>query len=177
MGYTDAALQAKTTLNGKTYYWQQTLGTSMSTPVVAGSVALWLEANPQLTYNDVIRIIRQTAVVDDDVRQGDSVQWGAGKFDAYAGLKEVLREATTGIGGIKSQHADKPLVTACGQRAFRVLLAGAKQLRLSVYNLAGQRVMTQNANGDETTIDASAWANGCYILQVNGLPAQRITIY
>ena len=177
MGYTDAALQAKTTLNGKTYYWQQTLGTSMSTPVVAGSVALWLEANPQLTYNDVIRIIRQTAVVDDDVRQGDSVQWGAGKFDAYAGLKEVLREATTGIGGIKSQHADKPLVTACGQRAFRVLLAGAKQLRLSVYNLAGQRVMAQNANGDETTIDASAWANGCYILQVNGLPAQRITIY
>ena len=145
--------------------------------MVAGSVALWLQANPRLTYNDVIRIIRQTAVVDDDVRQGDSVQWGAGKFDAYAGMKEVLREATTDISGIKSQHADKPLVTSCGQRTFRVLLAGARQLRISVYNLAGQRVLTKDTNGDETSIDTSRWGNGCYILQVNGLPAQRITIY
>ena len=33
----------------------------MATPVVAGAVALWLEANPKLTCKDVARIIKETA--------------------------------------------------------------------------------------------------------------------
>ena len=49
LGYTDAGLQGKLKKGDKTYYWHQSLGTSMATPVVAGAVALWLEANPKLT--------------------------------------------------------------------------------------------------------------------------------
>ncbi len=177
MGYTDAALQAKTTVNGKTYYWQQTLGTSMSTPVVAGSIALWLQADPSLTYNDVIGIIRKTAVVDDDVRQGDSVQWGAGKFDAYAGLKEVLQHVSAGVRGVTASHTVKPIVTPCGWRTFRVLLAGAKRLNLRVYSLSGQCLLSSDSNGEEATVDATGWRDGVYLLQVNGLPAQRVAIY
>lgn len=177
MGYTDAALQAKTTVNGKTYYWQQTLGTSMSTPVVAGSIALWLQADPSLTYNDVISIIRKTAVVDEDVRQGDSVQWGAGKFDAYGGLKEVLRHVAAGVRGITAGNAAKPVVTPCGWRSFHVLLTGATHLSLRVYSLTGKCMLASDNNGEEATLNASGWSNGIYLLQVNGLPAQRITLY
>lgn len=177
MGYTDAALQAKTTVNGKTYYWQQTLGTSMSTPVVAGSIALWLQADPSLTYNDVIGIIRKTAVVDDDVRQGDSVQWGAGKFDAYAGLKEVLQHVSSGVRGVTASQTVKPIVTPCGWRTFRVLLVGAKRLDLRVYSLSGQCLLSSDCNGEEATVDATGWRDGVYLLQVNGLPAQRVAIY
>lgn len=177
MGYPDAALQAKTTVNGKTYYWQQTLGTSMSTPVVAGSIALWLQADPSLTYNDVIGIIRKTAVVDDDVRQGDSVQWGAGKFDAYAGLKEVLQHVSAGVRGVTASHTAKPIVTPCGWRTFRVLLAGAKRLDLRVYSISGQCLLSSDSNGEEATVDATGWRDGVYLLQVNGLPAQRVAIY
>ena len=65
MGYTPAALQAELKKDKKTYYWHQSLGTSMATPVVAGAIALWLEANPSLTYKDVVRIIKETAVKDD----------------------------------------------------------------------------------------------------------------
>ena len=36
----------------------------MATPVVAGAIALWLEANPSLTVKDVVRIIQQTARKD-----------------------------------------------------------------------------------------------------------------
>ena len=49
-----------------------------------------------MTVKDVIRIIQQTARKDNFVTNtGDPVQWGAGKFDAYAGLKQVLKEKET----------------------------------------------------------------------------------
>lgn len=168
----------QTTDNNK-YYWMEELGTSMATPVVAGAMALWLEANPELKVADAIRIIQATAVKDDDVKAGNPVQWGAGKFDAYAGLKMVLEEKEkTGIRGVKSaDDAAKPVITMTGNRSFRTYLAGAKQLQVRAFTLAGQLVDTKTANGDELDMNASAWEKGVYLIQVNGGSAQRIIIY
>ncbi|MDE6286119.1 MAG: S8 family serine peptidase, partial [Muribaculaceae bacterium] len=83
---------------GRTHYWKQEIGTSMSCPFVAGSIALWLEADPTLTVDRVREIIQSTATVDDDVLAADPVRWGAGKFHALEGLKEVIRTADAGIG-------------------------------------------------------------------------------
>jgi len=179
MGYTPAALQAKSDKDGKTYFWHQSLGTSMATPVVAGAIALWLEANPNLTYKDVVRIIKETAVKDSYVTStGDPVQWGAGKFDAYAGLKQVLLEKNeTGIQGVKTGQKESPIITMTGSRSFTIFLADAKQLNVRAYNLSGQLLHSQAASGYETNIDASSWAKGVYLIQVNGSPAQRIVIY
>lgn len=179
MGYTPAALQAELKKDKKTYYWHQSLGTSMATPVVAGAIALWLEANPSLTYKDVVRIIKETAVKDDFVKNtGDPVQWGAGKFDAYAGLKQVLKEKeANGIQGIKANEKETPILTMTGIRSFTVFLANAKQLNVRAYTLSGQLVHTNIAQGNETNIDASAWEKGVYLIQVNGSSAQRIIIY
>ncbi|WP_455084511.1 S8 family serine peptidase [Prevotella pallens] len=179
MGYTPAALQAELKKDKKTYYWHQSLGTSMATPVVAGAIALWLEANPSLTYKDVVRIIKETAVKDDFVKNtGDPVQWGAGKFDAYAGLKQVLKEkAANGIQGIKVNEKETPILTMTGTRSFTVFLSNAKQLNVRAYTLSGQLVHTNIAQGNETNIDASAWEKGVYLIQVNGSSAQRIIIY
>ncbi|WP_311550127.1 S8 family serine peptidase [Prevotella aurantiaca] len=179
MGYTNAALQAKTEQGGKTYFWHQSLGTSMATPVVAGAIALWLEANPNLTYKDVVRIIKETAVKDNYVTStGDPVQWGAGKFDAYAGLKQVLLEKNaSGIQGVKTEQKELPILNMTGSRSFTVFLANAKQLNVRAYNLSGQLVQSHVAKGNETNIDASSWEKGVYLIQVNGSPAQRIIIY
>lgn len=179
MGYTPAALQAKFEQGGKTYFWHQSLGTSMATPVVAGAIALWLEANPNLTYKDVVRIIKETAVKDNYVTStGDPVQWGAGKFDAYAGLKQVLLEKnTSGIQGVKTEQKELPILNMTGSRSFTVFLANAKQLNVRAYNLSGQLVQSHVAKGNETNIDASSWEKGVYLIQVNGSPAQRIIIY
>lgn len=179
MGYTSAALQAKFEKGGKAYYWHQSLGTSMATPVVAGAIALWLEADPTLTYKDVVRIIRQTAVKDEYVKNtGDPVQWGAGKFDAYAGLKQVLLEKNAnGIQGVKTEQREMPVLTMTGSRSFTAFLAKAKQMNVRAYTLSGQLVHSQVAQGNEININASSWEKGVYLIQVNGSPAQRIIIY
>ena len=180
LGYSDMALQGKLKKDKKTYYWHQSLGTSMATPVVAGSIALWLEANPTLTCKDVVRIIKETARKDDFVKNtGDPVQWGAGKFDAYAGLKQVLREKQTdGINGVRTtENKEVPVITMTGERSFTAFLAGAKQLTVRVYSLGGQLVHSLSAQGDELNVNASSWGKGVYLIQVNGSKAQRIVIY
>lgn len=180
LGYTDMALQGKLEKGGKKYYWHQSLGTSMATPVVAGAIALWLEANPSLTVKDVIRIIQQTARKDNYVTNtGDPVQWGAGKFDAYAGLKQVLKEKeTNGINGVRYAESQAvPVITMTGERSFSAFLAGAKQLNLRAYSLSGQLVHSLSAQGDELNVNASSWNKGVYLIQVNGGKAQRIVIY
>ena len=40
---------ARATINGKSYYWGQMTGTSQASPFVAGVIATWLEANPELS--------------------------------------------------------------------------------------------------------------------------------
>jgi subtilisin family serine protease len=46
--------------NGRTYAWNANSGTSMSSPVVAGIIALWLEAKPTLSRDDVMEVIRES---------------------------------------------------------------------------------------------------------------------
>ena len=151
----------------------------MATPVVAGSIALWLQANPKLKYKDVFRIIQKTAVKDDKVlHTGDPVQWGAGKFNAYDGLKEVLREMAAGIDGVKTvAEKTEPLITMTGDRSFRVFLAGAKQFGLRVYTVSGQLVHAQQCVGDEADVNATSWGKGVYLVQVAGGVSKRIIIY
>ena len=78
---------------GRTDYWGSMSGTSMSTPTVAGIVALWLQANPQLKVDDVKEIIRKSAYVDDDVRKAP-LRFGAGKINALGGFPEFQYRLT-----------------------------------------------------------------------------------
>ena len=47
--------------NGKTYYYTAQSGTSMAAPVVAGTIALWLQAKPDLTPEEVLDVIAHTS--------------------------------------------------------------------------------------------------------------------
>ncbi len=177
MGFTDVALQGKyVEPSGRTNYWMQERGTSMSTPLVAGAVALWLEANPDLTSTEIRDIIMKTAIVDEDVNSGDPVQWGAGKFDAYAGLKEVLRRKANSIESTSADKGSDIVISQVGDRQFRVLDAGAKAMNVTVYNAMGQQVSNSTANGDETLINASGWNKGIYLIKANNSRAQRVIV-
>lgn len=147
----------------------------MATPIVSGSIATWLEANPELTTAEVIDIISTTSISDDAVTSptGNPVQWGAGKFDAYAGLKEALARST----GILTTTSDSSrlMVTPVGPRSYEVYLAGASSIHATVYNTAGSSVLNTMAQGSQATVDVSTLLPGIYILSVNN-QSTRIAI-
>ena len=55
---------AQATVNGTTYYWGSMQGTSMSCPSVAGTIATWLELNPELSPADIKEVFAATAQND-----------------------------------------------------------------------------------------------------------------
>lgn len=156
MNYQEGAIQGIYPTAMRNYYWHQSMGTSMSTPVVAGAIALWLEADPSLTIADVKDIVRTTAVVDEHVTNGVAAQWGAGKFDAYAGLKEVIRRRDQGVESLTGQ---------------RLSPSGA-----AIYNLAGQPVRRIDCAEGETFVSTEGIAPGIYTLVVDGNQPKKIII-
>lgn len=101
---------------GTNYYWGQMQGTSMASPFAAGTVALWLEADPTLTVEDVRDIMKQTAKRDSYVEAGDQVQWGAGKLDALAGIIEVLKRSNAGVSSITADDESALVIRNLGNR-------------------------------------------------------------
>ena len=81
---------ARATINGKSYYWGQMTGTSQASPFVAGVFATWLEANPELSPEDIQLILKKTARQDSHTGACPNSIYGYGKIDALAGIKEVL---------------------------------------------------------------------------------------
>ena len=173
IGYYPAALQASAKSGLDTYYWMQCVGTSMACPVVAGSIALWLQADPTLRLADVKDIISKTAVRDADVN--DDPRWGYGKFDALAGLKEVLRRKGMGIGSTAVGNTQL-LLTSEDLRHFNIFLGGVRTMEVTVYDIAGKEMTHFIAQGDEADIDASGWAAGTYVVRVNGMYSGKMVV-
>ncbi len=168
-----AGLTAFANEDGRRNYWAPASGTSMATPYVAGSIACWLEADPTLTNDDIKDIIAKTSVRDEDVVSGNPVQWGAGKFDAYAGLKEVLRR-TSGITDVAA--GDDVLMLKGDGHVFEIFVNGASAVEARIYSVSGALAMECATEGDTLTVDTSSLAPGVYIICVNNQHKRKIII-
>ena len=124
--------------NGRQNWYVLEQGTSMSTPHAAGIVALWMQANPQLTVNDIKKVLQETCRNDEfttdvtKIPSGNLVQAGLGKIDAVAGLKKILN-----ITAIET-------IEAGGHR--EATPATMYSVDAPVYNMMGQRV-NKNTRG------------------------------
>lgn len=173
-GISTSMMTAMAKDNGINHWWCQTGGTSMATPVVAGAIALWLEADPTLTVDKVIDIIRRTAIVDDHVKNSPSLtQWGAGKFDAYAGLMEVIRDNRVNfIDGVTSPF----LLTHASDSMFTISLPGASSLDIKVYSISGAIVASVKTDEDCHMLDLTHLTPGVYVVSVNGISGEKIIL-
>ena len=86
---------ANSEFNGELYPWLVQSGTSMSTPIVAGAIALWLQAKPDLTPADILGVFSRTCRCPDSNLSYPNNEYGYGEIDVYRGLLDVL--SMTGI--------------------------------------------------------------------------------
>jgi hypothetical protein len=62
-------------------------GTSMSSPIVAGTAALYLQEHPNAGYNEVKTVLERTAKIDAFTTNNiPNVAWGYGKVNCYQAL-------------------------------------------------------------------------------------------
>lgn len=168
--------QGETSFGGRDHYWVQMSGTSMSSPLVAGAMALWLEADPTLNVEQIRDIISATSVKDEfTAKEPDQTKVGAGKFDAYAGLKEVLRRAAVEKVDADASSASL-LIRSMGDGSYEVSLPGATVMNVTMCDAAGMIVANAVTHGDTAAVSAPDAAPGLYIINVNGTAASKIIV-
>jgi len=149
--------------NGRTYKFYGFSGTSMSSPMVTGIVALMLQANPTLTPQQIKEIIIETA--REDIRTGDipdtgSYRWGWGKIHAW----KAVRMAYAGI----NEHESKSdiLIYPNPAKDYIYFIDGLEtnQMIVNVYNTYGSMVLSQKP--DTKFLDVSKLKSGIYFIEI-----------
>lgn len=153
--------------NNRTYAWGSNSGTSMSSPVVAGTIALWLEANPTLSPQDVMEVIAATARHYDESLYYPNNEYGWGEIDAYAGLLHVLN--LDKIESISRHNPEKAIVSVKGGRIVIFTDREATSpLDIRIYNTSGQLLSTHIMPCQSSEYEISTdLPSGVYAVQIN----------
>ena len=156
--------------NGRTYAWNSNSGTSMACPAVAGAIALWLQARPDLTPAEVMDVLSHTARHYDESMTWPNNEYGNGEIDVYRGLLYIL--GVDGIPAISHQHTKARVFSS--DRQLRVVLQelSTTPLRVSIYNMSGHLVKATALEKGQTdyTVSLDSLPPGVYAVQLSGSP-------
>ena len=155
-------------VNGRNYIWASLSGTSMSSPNVTGIVALMLQANPNLTTDQIRDILFSTARNDrftGPIQERDSISpvWGYGKADAMRAVS-----AAYDLLSIEEAAVVRPkLVVFPSPATDRVtILTGSNRTQqASIFSVDGRCMMQFTVNA-ESTVDISALPKGVYYIHI-----------
>ena len=151
------------TFNGRTYEFAKFSGTSMSAPATTGVVALMLEANPDLTPSQIKYILQSTARSDNktgSIPPNGSTQWGFGKVDAWAAVKEASRIVSVSSTKTKNEVFIYPTLV---QNQIHINLISKKPWQYKVFDLQGRLIQLGNANN---IIEVNDLSSGSYVLHL-----------
>lgn len=153
------------------FYYAANAGTSMAAPVVTGTIALWLQANPNLTAKQISNIIKTTSRKDSFTGDEEwNKDFGYGKIDAYEGLKKALELGdATGIPSVYDTEA--PVSIQREADSWRILFNSYEhEAEVNIYDANGRKISTRRfadiARGEEKIIDFSSLPKGVYIIQI-----------
>ena len=161
-------------VTGNSYYYTEFLGTSASSPAAAGIVALFLQANPNLTPEQVREVIRTTAIEDahtGNIPAGGNNNWGYGKLNAYGAIKKIL-QMPAGVYNFQGQKLDCVLYPNPNNGQFTIdyTSAGSETITIEVISVAGSKVARKswnvNAGNNRQQLDLSEFPKGFYIVRV-----------
>ena len=153
--------------NGRTYHFAAFSGTSMSSPAVAGAAALLLEANPNLSSNQVKQILKNTARQDSKtgvITWPGSTSWGMGKVTLTDAIALALNTVHVDIAGTLEAVTVFPNPAT---EQISVVISGEniQSFSFQILNLQGN-VVTGGLLCSDSTISLSNLPEGMYLLRV-----------
>ena len=162
---------AKAQNGSNTDYWGNMQGTSMACPFVSGTVGLWLEAKPELTYSDVMDIITQTSSFNSLIMRPRE-RWGAGKINALEGIRYILQKYAAN--GAVWEDDDRRLLVSFNGSGYDVTMAGEARFTVTVYDIQGRPVATARGLDGQASVTTSELTPGVYVLAAQGA-SSRLT--
>ena len=153
--------------DGVKSYYSYSSGTSMAAPVVTGTVALMLEANPNLTPAQAKEIIQRTAMTGDYMGQLPNNEYGAGLLNSLACVKEAV--ALSGITPTAEDISAEASIKVWkeGQSLMVAIPSISGTAVMTVTDTTGRTVATSELTAPLTSLDCSGWGNGVFIVTVS----------
>jgi minor extracellular serine protease Vpr len=161
---------------GRTYGFKRFSGTSMSGPMVAGIVALMLEANPLLSASGAKEILKMTARLDNLTGAIDPLnghlQWGWGKANALAAV--IAAKQFVGMEEIVWVEQafslfPNPATSAPVSIHLSENLQGRDDLILYAYDMSGNVIREIKLTGEPTQqLNLGELSSGAYLFQLRG---------
>lgn len=142
-------------------------GTSMASPFVAGIVATWLQAYPQLTPEQLHEIVQNTARKDNFTATAPDSNWGYGKINALDGLRQCIEKQETGCVSI-GMPFDGTVRIADGN----IVLGFARdtQATLCITSMTGSTLFSKplgkRSAGETPSVAVPQLPKGVYLLSV-----------
>ena len=137
-------------------------GTSMATPCVAGTIALMLSKNPELTPDQIDEILERTAVHFTEHKNND---FGSGRIDALAAVNAVSYESTSeineGLVNVFPNPSNDDFTITC-----------EKMRKIEAYSADGK--MIQKALTEGNSYQLKGLKKGIYLLKIT---TDRCTLY
>jgi subtilisin family serine protease len=165
--FTNQSLSSMVTsvdFNGRNYKFYRLSGTSMSSPMVTGIVALMLQANPTLTASQTKDIIRLTA--REDINTGNipdtgSYRWGWGKINAWRAVKMAYT-------GKKEYNTDGNFIIYPNPASDNIYIINEEDktpLIVSIFNVLGEKIIDKRTIINNQ-LNIHDFTSGVYIIEI-----------
>ncbi len=168
--------------NGTKYRYATSSGTSMSGPMVAGTVALLLEFNPKLTPEELKYILQASTKQDNYTTFYDRMvpnnTWGTGKLNAIGAAVKTY-ELITSIDGYNSDD----MITIYPNPFVNEIFINLKNQEIKTQNINSFEIFDINGNmmyknldiknNNQIIISTENFQQGIYFLKINSQDVKK----
>lgn len=144
----------------------------MAAPYVTGTIATWLQANKELTYDSIVDIFEKTAIRDQ--YYGDEMpnnRFGYGRINAFGGLLEVFGLYTS-VDNVEMPSSIMAYPNPTSGEFNLGFTRNDNNVNIAVYSMNGQivynREVGSTAAGENIVVSLDNVANGAYVVKVSG---------
>ena len=150
---------------GREYRFGNLSGTSMSSPFVAGVVALILQANPYLSPAQVKQVLIETAYWDSYAEAAGHDRFGAGKVDAYAAVLKALDMVGVQPYTVTEDKFEIFPNPAADNVWLQIAMENESQAGVAIFDLSGKMIHRTALTSGVHKLSVSQYPSGCYFVK------------